>query len=98
MRADIFVRPNFEYVGAIADYSLFSKVEGLNIFARGGFAPAHQRDLYVYHSEDRFTALGLIGVGADYYFNKVMITGYISTSGIVTIQVSYGWWFGKRCK
>ncbi|MBE6237634.1 MAG: hypothetical protein E7116_05710 [Bacteroidales bacterium] len=95
---DTFVRPNFEYVGAIADYSLFSNVEGLNIFARGGFAPAHQRDLYVYHSEDRFTALGLIGVGADYYFNKVMITGYISTSGIVTIQVSYGWWFGKRCK
>lgn len=64
---DIFVRPNFEYVGVIADYSLFSKGEGFNIFARGGFAPAHQRDLYVYHSEDRFTALGLIGVGADYY-------------------------------
>ena len=95
---DIFVRPNFEYVGVIADYSLFSKGEGFNIFARGGFAPAHQRDLYVYHSEDRFTALGLIGVGADYYWSKVMITGYISTSGIVTIQVSYGWWFGKRCK
>ena len=95
---DIFVRPNFEYVGVIADYSLFSKGEEFNIFARGGFAPAHQRDLYVYHSEDRFTALGLIGVGADYYWSKVMITGYISTSGIVTIQVSYGWWFGKRCK
>ena len=95
---DIFVRPNFEYVGVIADYSLFSKGEGFNIFARGGFAPAHQRDLYVYHSEDRFTALGLIGVGADYYWSKVMITGYISTSGIATIQVSYGWWFGKRCK
>ena len=45
---DIFVRPNFEYVGVIADYSLFSKGEGFNIFARGGFAPAHQRDLYVY--------------------------------------------------
>ena len=93
---DRFVRPNFEYVGAIADYSLFSKGEGFNLFARGGLAPAHQRDLYVYHSEDRFAALGLIGVGADMYWNKVMITGYISTSGMVTIQVSYGWWFGKR--
>ena len=93
---DRFVRPNFEYVGAIADYSLLSKGEGFNLFAKGGVAPAHQKDLYIYHSEDRFTILGLIGLGADLYWHKVMITGYISTSGIITIQVSYGWWFGKR--
>lgn len=93
---DVFVRPNFEYVGAIADYCLFSKGEGFNLFARGGIAPAHKRDLYLYHSVDRFTTLGLIGLGADWYWHKVMITGYMSTSGIITIQVGYGWWFGKR--
>ena len=95
---DIFVRPNFEYVGVIADYSLFSKGEAFSFFARGGIAPAHQGDVYLYHREEKFTALGIIGIGADCGFSKLLISGYISPSGITTIQVGYGWWFGKRNK
>lgn len=95
---DRFVHPNFEYVGAVADYNILSKGEAFSFFARGGIAPAHQGDVYLYHREEKFTALGIIGIGADWGFSKLLISGYISPSGITTIQVGYGWWFGKRNK
>jgi hypothetical protein len=48
---DRFIRPNYEYVGGVVDYSVFSKNE-FTVFARGGLAPAHRRDMYIWHSED----------------------------------------------
>ena len=94
-----FIRPNFEYVGALANYSLFSRRimnEGFNIFLRAGLAPAHQRDRYIYHSEDKFTMLGIVGSGSDYGFGKFMISGYVNPQGIFILNFAFGFWFGKK--
>lgn len=96
---DRFVRYNFGYAGIVADYSLFARPEkAFNLFVRGGLAPAKQNAIYLYHTEPKTTALGLVGIGIDYYFSKAMITGYITPTGIFTLQFSYGWWFGPRRK
>ena len=92
---DRFVRSNYEYVGGIVDYSLFSK-GGLNFFARGGLAPAYRRDMYVWHSENKYTCLGIIGIGSDCYFSRFTINGYIDPRGRFMVMLSYGWWFGKK--
>ncbi|MDT3357697.1 MAG: hypothetical protein LIR35_08990 [Bacteroidota bacterium] len=94
---DRFVRPNYEYIGGFVDYSVFSK-NGWTIFARGGLAPAHRRDLYIWHSEDKFTSLGVIGVGSDYYNGRYTVTGYIDPRGSFICMVSFGLWFGKSMK
>lgn len=96
---EMFIRPNFEYVGALAHYSLFSGSlmnDEFNIFLKAGLAPAHQRDMYIYHSEDKFTLLGIVGIGSDFEFSKFMISGYLNPQGVFILTFSYGWWFGKR--
>ena len=91
---DRFVRSNYEYVGGIVDYSIVSW-DGINLFARGGLAPAHRRDMYIWHSEDKYTCLGIIGIGSDCYFSRFTLTGYIDPRGCFMVMLSYGWWFGK---
>lgn len=98
---DMFIRPNFEYVGALANYSFFSGSflsDEINIFLKAGLAPAHQRDMYIYHSEDKFTMLGIVGIGTDIEYQKIMISGYLNPQGVFILNFSYGWWFGKRTK
>lgn len=93
------VRPNFEYIGALANYSLFCGCfmnNTFHIFLKAGLAPAHQRDMYIYHYEDKFTMLGIVGVGFDCEGSKWMISGYVNPQGIFIFNISYGWWFGKR--
>lgn len=92
---DRFVRSNYEYVGGIVDYSIVSW-DGINLFARGGLAPAHRRDMYVWHSEDKYTCLGIIGIGSDCYFSRFTLNGYIDPRGGFMVMLSYGWWFGKK--
>lgn len=93
---DRFVRPDFTYAGFVADYSLYSTKDYFSLFARGGLAPARQRDVYIYHTENKYTVLGIIGIGADVGFSKFMLSGYIVPDGIFIMHISYGWWFGKR--
>ena len=94
---DRFVRPNYEYVGGVLDYSIFSK-NNFTVFARAGLAPAHRRDMYIWHSEDKFTGLGIIGIGSDYYFNRFIINGYVDPRGCFVLMFSYGMWFGKTMR
>ncbi len=91
---DRFIRPNYEYVGGVVDYSVFSKNE-FSVFARGGLAPAHRRDIYIWHYEDKYTCLGLIGIGFDHYISRFLVHGYWDSRGHFALMLSYGWWFGK---
>ena len=91
---DRFIRPNYEYVGGVVDYSVFSKNE-FTVFARGGLAPAQRRDMYIWHYEDKYTCLGLVGIGLDSYFNRFLVHGYLDPRGYFVLMLSYGWWFGK---
>ena len=94
---DRFMRPNFVYVGGVVDYSVFSK-DYLTIFTRGGLAPALRRDTYIRHIEDKYTGLGIIGIGVDYGFNRLIMNGYLVPGGYFVLMFSYGWWFGKLMK
>ena len=92
---DRFIRPNFEYVGGVVDYSIASK-NHYAIFARGGLAPAHRSDLYIQHYEDKYTCLGIIGIGVDYYWGRFIINGYIDPRGYFVLMLSSRLWFGKK--
>ena len=92
---DKFIRSNYEYIGVVVDYSLFFK-NNQTIFARGGLAPAHRSDMYIRHSEDKFTGMGIIGMGLDFDFSRFIINGYIDPRGCFVLMFSYGWWFGKQ--
>lgn len=94
---DFYIRPNFEYLAGVLDYSILSK-GSIDVFARAAIAPAHQRDLFLYHSEHHFTVLGIAGIGADIGFNRFSITGYLSNKGIPSLLFSYGWYFGGKAK
>jgi len=91
---DRFIRPNFEYIGGVVDYSIFSK-NAFTLFARGGVAPAHRRDLYIRHFEDKYTCLGLLGIGTDYYWGRWIINGYVDPQGYCVLMLSFGLCFGK---
>ena len=93
---DDYVRSNFMYIGLVADYSLITKGDIFTIFVRGGISAAQQTDQYIYHSQDKTVPMGIVGIGTDLYFSRATICGYIAPGGIYTIQLSYGWWFGRR--
>lgn len=92
---DVYIRPDFQYIGGVADYSLHSKGI-IDLFARAGIAPAHQRDLYLHHEEHKLSVLGIAGIGSDVGFNSFLITFYLSHRGIPTFLFSYGMHFGKK--
>ena len=91
---DSFVRPNFAYVGAFADYD-FPKVES-PLFCRAGLAYAQQSDMWIHHVERKPVPLFISGVGFDWNSFKVMLNGYIAPKGIYIITLSGGLYFGKK--
>lgn len=103
---DRFLRPNYEYIGPVADYCLLSKGEDLALFVRGGVAPAHRTDQYIAYFKDKFTVLGQLALGLDFPLKtcrfkipqRLMVSGYFDPRGVYVINFSYGWWFGKRNK
>lgn len=92
---DMFLRPNYEYISGVIDYSLYSN-DKFALFVRGGLAPACRTDLYIWHTEEKYTCLGIIGIGMDHYISHFTINGYIDPGGYFVLMLSYGWWFGKQ--
>ena len=93
---DNYVRSNFVYVGLVADYSLFTSRDIFAAFVRVGVSAAQQTDKYVHHYQDKTVPVFIVGIGTDLLFSRATVCGYIAPGGIYTIQLSYGWWLGRR--
>lgn len=91
---DAFIHPTFVYLGGVVDYCFLSKGI-IDIYARGGIAPAYQNNIYYYHVEPRFAALGMAGVGVDIGVMRISLTNYISQSGAFMLLWTIGCHFGK---
>ena len=93
---DRFVRPNFGYAGAFAEYG-FSAGK-LPLFCRAGLAYAQQHDAWIYHVERKHIPLVITGFGFDWNYLKITLNGYIAPEGNYVLTVSGGLYFGKRKK
>lgn len=91
---DSFVRPDYEYVGGFADYSIYSK-NIFTLFARAGAAPALRTNMYVYHNENLITVLGIAGIGFDLGPWRFNYNWYMENDMTLTMMFSLGLFFGK---
>lgn len=92
--ADRFVRTDFMYAGAFADYGFH--LWKLPLFCRAGLAYARQNDMWVKHNEYKSIPLVITGFGFDWNHCIVMLNGYIAPEGILVLTLSGGAYFGKR--
>lgn len=91
-----FVRPNFLYAGAYADYGFH--LGKLPFFVRGGIGPAQQIDQYIYHNEKTAVPFFITGAGLDLDYMKFMLHGYVTPKGDAVVTLSLGLYLGKQKK
>ena len=89
---DYYIRPNFVFLGACADYCF--RNSQLPLFARGGIGPAIQSDKWAHHTDNSVVPLIIAGLGLDFNYLKPIIQAYLSPRGGFVLTASLGLYFG----
>lgn len=94
---DEFMNSGYIYLLGYADY-VISAGEGSALYLHGGLAPCYQMDKWTLHSEQKWSAMAQLGIGMDFGFSRMAVTGYASIHGDKGIVLSYGLFLGKKAK